>query len=113
AIALAVGVAGAVVLAHVLITVFDTQTHAAIDRAYLALPRDSYPLSQADVYAGLLWATDLANPRVQFSLVGLFALAVVLSTWLLDGPPALRRWWGWPSVIAVLAAFDLLAFAWG
>jgi hypothetical protein len=113
ALVLAVTVTVVVASAHSAVLLFPDQVHQLIDAAYLVPARDSYPLTQADVYAGLLWATDLTNPRVVLALVTLFALAALLAVWLRIGPPTLHRWWGWPSLLMIVAAVDLLAFAWG
>jgi Bacterial membrane protein YfhO len=113
ALVLAVIVTVVVSVAHLSILVFPDQAHALIDAAYLGPARDSYPLTQADVYAGLVWATDLTNPRVVLALVTLFGVAALLTVWLRIGPPTVRRWRGWPLLLMIVAAIDLLAFAWG
>jgi hypothetical protein len=109
ALGLALGVPGV----HVLIGVWSAQTQAAIELAYLVLSRDSYPLTQADVYAGLRWATDLGNPHVQIALGGLLVLAGLLGAWQIGPWRGLRSWSGWSSLLVALTAVDLLVFAWG
>ncbi len=113
AIALAVGVTLAVSGAHLVFTTFPSLTHGAIDSAYLALPRDGYPLTQADVYAGLLWATDLHNPSVALAVGVLIGLTCVLAAWMFGRTAQLRRWPGWPTLLIMLASAELLIFAWG
>ena len=77
---------------------------------YLSLPHDSYPLSDSDVYSGLLWSTDVRNPRVAGALLGLALIVGVLWVWQRS---RLGRWRGWPATLAGLAAADLLIFTWG
>ncbi len=79
---------------------------------YLTLPRDSYPLTAADVYAGLLWATDLANPRVAGSLAGLAALGLALYAWRSGPWVRARAWPGWPAALVAATTLDLLLFSW-
>jgi hypothetical protein len=84
-----------------------------IETRYLALPRNSQPLSAGDVYQGLLWATDLGNPRVAGALLGLLAVGGVVAAWRAAPWPRARRWNGWPAVLVLAATADLLVFGWG
>jgi hypothetical protein len=95
---------------HAALAIWQSAAREAIRTTYLSLPRDSYPLSDSDVYSGLLWATDVRNPRVLESLLGM--LLIVGSLWLWQRS-AWTAWRGWPAVVGGLAAADLLIFAWG
>jgi Bacterial membrane protein YfhO len=105
----------AVVLAavHVGLSVWPQPARAAIQDAYLSLPRDTYPLTVNDVMAGLSWSTDFGNPRV---LMGLFGLVVVTAlVWLWQRPGAARGARTrrlWPALLLALTALDLLTFGW-
>jgi len=103
-------IAVAVVVLHAALATWQTAAREAIRAAYLSLPRDSYPLSDSDVYSGLLWSTDPRNPRVLETLVGL--VLIVGSVWLWQRS-RWAAWRGWPAVVGGLAAADLLIFAWG
>jgi hypothetical protein len=106
---LAVIAAGVLVL-HAVLATWQTAAREVIRSTYLSLPRDSYPLSDSDVYSGLMWSTDVGNPRVLETLVGL--VLIVGSVWLWQRS-RWATWRGWPAVVAGLAAADLLIFAWG
>ncbi len=97
----------------------------AIRAAYLSLSRDSYTLRPGDVLDGLVWSTDLTNPRVSGALTGLALILTLLWLWQRPGsaaahetsrlegrPKLLRGWRGWPALLVGLAAADLLVFAW-
>jgi hypothetical protein len=109
AAALAIIVTGVLGL-HAVLAIWQTATREVIRSAYLSLPHDSYPLSDSDVYSGLVWSTDVRNPRVLESLVGL--ALIVGSVWLWQRS-RWAAWRGWPAVMSGLAAADLLIFAWG
>ncbi len=94
---------------HIALQLWPGAAQAAVGAVYLSQPRDTYPLSASDVYDGLMWATDLSNPRVVGALLG-----VVLVATLLVARLAVRRTWrGWPTLLVGLTVLDLLAFAWG
>jgi Bacterial membrane protein YfhO len=99
----------AVIGLHAALLTWQAGARDAIRASYLSLPHDSYPLSDADVYSGLLWSTDMGNPRVLESLVGLALIVGALWLWQRSRWGA---WRGWPAVLGVLAAADLLIFAW-
>ena len=104
--AIAAGVLGL----HAVLATWQTAAREVIRSAYLSLPHDSYPLSDSDVYSGLVWSTDVRNPRLLESFVGL--VLIVGSVWLWQRS-RWAAWRGWPAVISGLAAVDLLIFAWG
>ncbi|MDQ3810379.1 MAG: hypothetical protein M3336_08820, partial [Chloroflexota bacterium] len=108
----AVSLPPALLLGHFAVLTWPAEVQSLIDVAYLALPRDSYPLLAADVWSGLAWATDLANPRVAGAVGGLLLISAVLALWQVSPWQTLRCWRGWPHVLVVLAAGDLLVFAW-
>jgi Bacterial membrane protein YfhO len=105
-----VGVGAAVVGLHAGLARAETTVREMIQARYLSVPRDSYALSDSDVYSGLLWATDVRNPRVLEVLIGL--VLVVGALWLWQRS-RWAGWRGWPAVLGGLAAVDLLIFAWG
>jgi hypothetical protein len=78
----------------------------AIQALYLSLSRDTYVLTPADVLAGLLWSTDLLNPRLAGALIGLAVVLIALWLW------ARTAWRGWPTLLVGMAAADLLIFGW-
>jgi hypothetical protein len=82
---------------------------AAIQAIYLSLSRDSYTLTVNDVLSGLLWSSDVTNPRVIGALLGLAVILLVLGRWQRAGTPSGRAW---PTLLVVLAAADLLIFGW-
>lgn len=84
---------------------------AFIQASYLSLPRDIYPLTAADVYAGLLWSTDPLNARVTGALVALAVLALLLHARETSRWRAVRAWRGWPLVLLAAATLDLLSFS--
>jgi len=88
------------------------QVLAAIEHGYLAHPRDALHLSAGDVYSGLLWSTNLANPHTRVALAGLAVVAVLLCVWQLTPVLSIRRWPGWPALLVVAVAADLLSFTW-
>jgi hypothetical protein len=83
-----------------------------IETHYLSLPRDSRWMTAADVYGGVLWATDVENPRTLGAAVGLSLVALILVTWQATPWTRARRWRGWPWLLVVSAAVDLLVFSW-
>src|SRR5919199_3500870 len=95
---------------HAALAIWQSAARETIRTAYLSLSHDSYPLSDSDVYSGLVWATDVRNPRVLESLVGM--VLIVGSLWLWQRS-RWTPWRGWPAVVGGLAAVDLLIFAWG
>jgi len=104
------GIALATVALHVALLIWPASAREAIQAIYLSLPRDSFPLTSADVLSGLLWSTDLTNPRVSGALGG---LAVVLAAvWFWQRRPGRSSGRGWPALLVGLAAADLLVFAW-
>jgi Bacterial membrane protein YfhO len=116
--ALAIGslaIVALVIGGHLALQLLPTGVRAAIESIYLSEPRDSYSLTAADVYAGLVWSTDLTNPRVLGALIGVVFVAALLSGRLLErrGVLVRPRLPGWPSLVVGVAALDLLAFAWG
>ncbi|HEX2185686.1 MAG TPA: hypothetical protein VHN78_09300, partial [Chloroflexota bacterium] len=104
--------AGLLGLAHLVLRAEPERTRAVVEAAYLSLPRDAYPLTATDVYSGLLWATDLANPRVWGALVGLLGIGCGLFVWQCGRWPRARGWRGWPATIVLASAVDLLLFTW-
>ena len=109
---LTAGVAVGVVVVRLVLLVWPDTTYNAIEAFYLALPRDSYPLTASDVYAGLAWATDPSNPRLLIGLAGLALVSFALLVWQ-RGRASIRTWRGWPLVFVGLTTLDLLVFAWG
>ena len=87
----------------------ETAARETIQKMYLSVPHDSYPLSDSDVYSGLLWSTDIRNPRVLETLIG---LGLIVGAFWLWQRSRWAAWWGWPAVVGALAAGDLLIFAW-
>ena len=109
---LTAGVAVGVLAVRLLLLVWPEAAYNAIGAVYLALPRDSYPLTASDVYAGLEWATNPSNPRLLIGLAGLALVSFALLVWQ-RGRASIRTWHGWPLVFVGLTTFDLLIFAWG
>jgi hypothetical protein len=101
-----------VVGVHLALLTWPQPARAAIQAAYLSLPRDSYPLSVDDVVNGLSWSTNLLNPRVLVALLGLAIVTLAIWVWQLSGWPRCRAWRGWPTLLVALAAVDLLTFGW-
>jgi hypothetical protein len=99
-------------LHQALLAARDPSLHL-VETQYLALPHQNQPLSAGDVYQGLLWATDLGNPRVAGALLGLLAVGAVVATWQTAPWSRARRWAGWPALLVLAAAADLLVFGWG
>ena len=79
------GLVLAVVGLHAAVLAWPSGALDAIRAAYLALPRDSYPLTPANVLNGLVWSTDLANPRVSGALAGLALSLAILWLWQRPG----------------------------
>lgn len=108
------GVASACVVlvlvgSHAALVSWPAVAHDVIDLLYLSQSRDSYPLTSADVYAGLLWSTDLQNPRVVTAFVILALLVAILGGWVVA-----RSWRSaGPPLLIGLTIIDLLGFAWG
>lgn len=105
--------AGGVLSLHAALLAGPDAAADVIQSSYLSLPRDTYPLSEADVYSGLNWATDIGNPRVLGALLGLGLGVLLLAVWQLACRPAARAWRGWPVVFVAASACDLLLFGWG
>jgi hypothetical protein len=93
----------AIVGLHSAALTWPAATRGLIQRAYLSSPRDSYPLTETDVFNGLVWSTDLGNPRVAGAFVG---LALVLGALWLWQTSRWAAWRGWPAVLVALAAGD-------
>jgi Bacterial membrane protein YfhO len=108
-----VGIAVLLLALHAALLIWPDGAEATIEASYLSQPRDTYALTVSDVYSGLLWSTDLANPHVLGSLLGLAFVLVLLVGWQTSPRPAVRSWSGWPAVLIALTACDLLLFAWG
>jgi hypothetical protein len=83
-----------------------------IDAQYLSLPRDSRWMTAADVYGGMLWSTSPENPRTAGAMLGLLSVAIALIVWQATPWRRVRRWPGWPALLVVSAAVDLLIFSW-
>jgi hypothetical protein len=111
-IALPCVLAGVLGVAHLVLHAEPERARTLIEAAYLSLPRDAYPLTATDVYSGLLWATDVANPRVLGALVALLAIGCILFVWQCGRWPRARSWKGWPATIVLASAVDLLVFTW-
>ncbi len=93
---------------HLALQLWPAAAQWLIDATYLIQSRDSYPLTAADVYAGLLWSTDITNVRVLIGLLGLIAVIALLV--------AIVRWrlgLRWSNLLVAVTALDLLVFAWG
>jgi hypothetical protein len=102
---------GALAIAiHIAVAAWPQAAQGVINAAYLSLPRDTYPLSTDDVLRGVQWSTNLRNPHLLGSLLG---LALVLAALWLWQASRWRSWPGWPSVLLALTAIDLLIFGWG
>ena len=105
------GLAALLIGGRVLLLAFPDAAAALIDQVYLSQPRDVYPLTTSDVYAGLLWATSPTNVRTWAAMVSLLALAGVL--WLFvhrtdhHGSSSV-----WPLVLVGATLFDLVLFSW-
>jgi hypothetical protein len=97
---------------HFALLVWSQGARDLIQAIYLSLSRDSYPLTVSDVLNGLLWSTDMTNPRVAGALIGLAATLGGLWLWRIGTSPRLRDWHAWPALFVGLAAADLLIFAW-
>ncbi|HEV7665236.1 MAG TPA: YfhO family protein [Chloroflexota bacterium] len=112
---LAVGLGSLGVLvsvAHLALLTWPAAAGEGITAAYLVLSRDTYPLTVAGVLDGLLWSTDMGNPRVSGALLGLAVILGALWAWHVGPSERLRAWRGWPAVLVGLAAADLLIFTW-
>jgi Bacterial membrane protein YfhO len=105
---LALGVVGL----HAALLTWPVGARDVIQAMYLSLPRDSFPLTSADVLSGLLWSTDLTNPRVSGALAGLTVILATLWLWQRSGRDGRQGWRGVPAFLVGLAAADLLVFAW-
>jgi hypothetical protein len=113
-VALAVLALGVIGL-HVVLLIWPASTNWAIQAFYLSLSRDSYLLSASSVYGGLLWSTDVTNPRVAGALGGLALTLGVLWLWRATSAERVlgwQRWRGWTALLIGLAAADLLIFSW-
>ncbi len=99
---IAVGLAGA----HLVATTWPDGIRSTLASVYLSAPRDTYRLTVDDVLNGLLWSTDLHNPRVLGGLVEMAAAIAAVWLWRVS------RWRLWPAVLIALAAIDLLTFDW-
>jgi hypothetical protein len=107
-VAAVVGAIGVVTL-HQLVLGWPSISRDMIQSTYLALPRDTYQLTADNVLSGLLWSTDLHNPRVAGALLGLAAILAILWVWQFSRWGA---WRIWPAVLIGIAAVDLLLFDW-
>jgi hypothetical protein len=105
-------VALAVACTRVVLLAWPSAAFQGITSLYLSLPRDSYALTAADVYAGLLWATDPSNPRLIGALAGLLLVSLAVLAWQ-HGPRSVRQWQGWPAMFVAATVLDLLVFTWG
>jgi hypothetical protein len=111
---LAVGLATlsvALIGAHIALQVWPDAARAAINVAYLSLPRDSYPLTPNDVLKGLSWSTNLTNPRIAGALLGLAVILAALWVWQFGHSERRRAWPGWPALLVGATAVDLLLFS--
>jgi hypothetical protein len=95
---------------HVALLSWPGGARDAIRAAYLSLSRDSYSLTDGNVLSGLLWSTDVSNPRVAGALLGLALGLAVLWLWQRTGSSTRRAW---PMLLVGTAAADLLIFGWG
>jgi hypothetical protein len=112
-VALPILLAVVMAAAHALLLAEPAAARDAIERWYLALPHDTYPLTPSDVYLGLLAATDLrGNARTTAALVALALVAGLLWAWQAGRWPRVRRWPLWPAVLVGVTAADLLVFGW-
>src|ERR1051326_5125780 len=68
-------------VAHVAMVVWPDAPRQALGFAYLSLPRDTYQLTATTVLNGLLWSTDLRNPRAVGAVLGLLVIAACLWRW--------------------------------
>lgn len=101
------------VVAHQALQDHPDEARLSIERWYLHLPHDSYPLTPSDVYSGLLGASDLsANTRTGGALVGLLLVGLALTVWHAAPWSAVRGWTGWPSLLVAGSTADLLLFGW-
>jgi hypothetical protein len=73
--------AGALLGVHAIVLAQPEVTANLIDRLYLAEPHDVLPLAISDVYDGLLWSTELTNPRTLGALLGMLAVSAALMVW--------------------------------
>jgi hypothetical protein len=105
-IAIPTFIALATISLHFVVLTWPSLTRNLVQATYLSLPRDSYPLAVTDVMTGLLWSTDLRNPRVGGALIGLFISVGGLLLCQRVG------WRGWPAAFVGFAALDLLLFGW-
>jgi hypothetical protein len=94
---------------HAALMTWPDSARTAIRAIYLSLSRDSYTLTDGDVLSGLLWSTDLSNPRVSGALLGLAVVLAVLWRWPRADNFTSRAW---PVACVGLAAADLLVFGW-
>jgi hypothetical protein len=110
---LPLGVLWALDAAHAAALAAPNDLLKAVDAEYLALPHDQTALTARDVYQGLLWSTDLANPRVLGCLLGLCLITASMACWQLAPWRRVRAWPGWSGVLVVGTAVDLVVFGWG
>src|SRR5438876_5958794 len=94
---------------HSALLTWPDVARSAIRFGYLSLSRDTYTLTDSDVLSGLLWSTDLSNPRVSGALLGLAAVLAILWLWQRARTTSSRVW---PVVLVGMAAADLLIFGW-
>src|SRR5262249_5470059 len=111
-LAVTAGLGALVLVVHQALRLWPDAIRVVVDKAYLALPRDTYTLTTDDVLRGLSWSTDLANPRVVGEFVGLAIVLGAVWLWKVSRWRTLRVWRGWPVVLLGVAAVDLLSFAW-
>ena len=83
-----------------------------IDTHYLSLPKDLRWANAEQVHAALLWTTSWQNPRTIGAVLGLVLVVLLLVIWQATPWHRVRRWRGWPSVLLLGAALDLLVFSW-
>ena len=102
---IAVGVMGL----HAALLTWPEGAGAAIRAGYLSLSRDTYTLTDSNVLSGLLWSTDLSNPRVTGALIGLAAVLSTLWLWPRARHVNARVF---PVAVVGMAAADLLIFGW-
>jgi hypothetical protein len=111
-VCVAVALALLLVAVHAAMLIWPESVRAAIGAIYLALPRDTYPLSGNDVFSGLWWSSSFSNPRVPVGLLGLLVSVAIIWLWQLSPWRRFRAWRGWPIVLLALTAVDLLTFGW-
>jgi hypothetical protein len=107
-----IGLAALVALVHALIVALPGPTADLIDRVYLSKPHDVLPLTTSDAYAGLVWSTDLANPRTLGALSGLLLVCVVLLVWQSGWARRVPGSAVWPGLLVALTLLDLTIFSW-